>query len=251
MKRATRQIFLISVVLSATWPASAANENAPLSGTAANASAAAAPSSLTATTQSSASAPLRQSSPLLQQTVVKESAPALQDNSVESFFQVGQSQRNSRQNLLMQAAVVKALPDNNSSKWREHGYSRALWHFLDNISIPMFWGQDPDYIDPSIKETYLIPSPMLPGRRGLADLEETPIRIGQPPLQSAAAQRLLENQVFHPRIATNHTSRQRLMPQRLFQHATRVILLTYAPHRRCWLHLPGQNRCQRHPAPPA
>lgn len=116
--------------------------------------------------------PASAASPVLQTTVVKDSQPTSistpqdnspQDTSVESFFQIDPTKRNSPQNLLMQSATV-ASSTNNKNKSLPYDLYRGVWHVLDNVGIPMFFGQDP-YIDPSISRTYLIPSPKLPSER--------------------------------------------------------------------------------------
>jgi hypothetical protein len=148
MSKATKPILLFSIALTVSCTVRPVNSEAaaPLPGVKSS-TAASTPASVTP-------------APALQQTVVKESAPSPQDNSVEAFFQVGRSNRNSARNLLMQSAIIPS--SDKTSKWRSHGPTRLLWHVMDNAGIPMFFGQDTSYIDPSIKETYVIPAPLLP-----------------------------------------------------------------------------------------
>jgi hypothetical protein len=130
----------------------------------------------------SASAPLpvppASPSPLLREDVAKESVPPAQDNSVESFFQIGA--RRSAQGVLMQPATVTSSAA-SERKSRSHGLYRCIWHILDNAGVPMFVGHE-SYIDPSISGRYLIPSPKLLRDSALAkELEKATTGATQPP----------------------------------------------------------------------
>lgn len=85
-------------------------------------------------------------------------------NSVETFFQVSPEVRNSSENTKM----LPGVSSRSDRKTKSIGPAvyRCVWHVLDDAGVPMFFGHDP-YIDPSIKGTYLIPSPKLPRERGL------------------------------------------------------------------------------------
>jgi len=127
---------------------------------------------------------------LLQENIVKSAvtAPtasaAPPDNSVEAFFQVGAS-RNGAQSLSMQAATVTSAADNKSKS--RSGFSRCMWHILDNAGIPLPDRHDTDYIDPNIKSTYLIPSPTLASEGAVAkELEQTTAAASKPGPQSTA-----------------------------------------------------------------
>lgn len=163
MARAVNRIILVAVLFIAAW--SDASVYAAVPGS----------------SDSSAAVPLRGAQPVLQEKVIKDSSLSTpQEGSVEAFFQVDQSKKNSRQVLLMQSGTVTPTGD-STSKWRTHGYSRFLWHVLDNAGIPMFWGQDTSYIDPSLKETYLISAPKLPCERDVnVEIKESMTSPTQP-----------------------------------------------------------------------
>src|SRR5271170_3713416 len=88
-----------------------------------------------------ASVPSAPPSPALRETVAKDSAATSQDNSVESFFQIDSKKRNSAQSVLMQPATVSSSAS-NKSKSTFDSLGRCMWHVLDNLGVPMFFGQD-------------------------------------------------------------------------------------------------------------
>lgn len=123
-------------------------------------------------------------SAVLKQTIQKDSSA--QEGSVESFFQINPQTRNSRQNLLMQPAVVP--PKNKANRSVPHYAYRFVWHVLDNLGVPMFFGHDSP-IDPSITGTYVIQSPKLPRERAVAkELEKSISQSRQPVTEPTTSQ---------------------------------------------------------------
>jgi hypothetical protein len=179
MSEATKQIlfFFIAFVMSTSASTAESKDEA-----------AAQPGLTDSAAQPSVAKPSASASPTLRETIVNDSLAKPADNSVEAFFQVSPSKRNSPQNLSMQAETFIST-EANKSKSHSNGVSRCIWHILDNAGIPMFWGQDTSYIDPSIRETYLTPPPKLPGEgAAVKEIEKTTTtQVSQPPLQPATA----------------------------------------------------------------
>ena len=108
--------------------------------------------------------------PALRQTISKGSTPTAEENSVESFFQIDTKPRNNPQSLLMQPATAATKSNRNSHMFRP---DRFVWHVLDNMGVPMFFGNHDSYLDPSLRESYVIPSPKLPNEKDVVKEIET------------------------------------------------------------------------------
>ena len=51
------------------------------------------------------------------------------------------------------------------AKSKSAGPGRLLWHVLDNLGVPMFYGKDAD-LDPSLNRAFVMPSPPVPQKSG-------------------------------------------------------------------------------------
>ena len=182
MSEATKLILLSLFALAVYSPAHAADSEKALPLHGLQSDTAQAPAAVDPALGSAAPAP---STPVLRETIVKDSGTSSQENSVASFFQIDPDQRNNPKNLLMQPATVASAP--KQSKRRSNGFYRCMWHILDNAGVPMFFGQDTAYVDPSISGTYVIPSPKLPREKGLEKQMESSLTVVGKPLPSTPA----------------------------------------------------------------
>ena len=120
-------------------------------------------SSTTSSTKSvSATVPLPSSEPVLRERIVGEpSASQPQDNSVESFFQLRNSNIITGVSPPSTKPASSATGDKDESSFLHHA-GRFVWHVLDNAGVPMFFHESNDIDHPRIGKTYVVPPPKLP-----------------------------------------------------------------------------------------
>ena len=114
------------------------------------------------------------------------STPSLHDNSVESFFQIGVAKADNSQGALMQPVRTVTTLHQVKCKSLPHALYRLVWHVMDNMGVPMFFGQDHCDVDHGIQTTYVIPSPKLPPERAIEKL--TPVTTQQPDSTTAQSE---------------------------------------------------------------
>jgi hypothetical protein len=88
--------------------------------------------------------------PALQQS----QSPVLPQGTVESFFQVSPAQRSARPTASSSDATKLSEDQDDHKK----SVKRFLWHTLDNIGVPMFFGNKDDDLDPSLAHGYIMRS---------------------------------------------------------------------------------------------
>jgi len=106
--------------------------------------------------------------------------------SVDSYFMTGPN-RNGR-GPQMQPQMVVYGPNPNEGQ-KKHGF---VWHFLDNIGVPMFGNNDLE-IDPSIKTVYVIPPPKLPSEKQMIKSRNQSAASGNATTTTVKAQEASQN----------------------------------------------------------
>jgi hypothetical protein len=86
--------------------------------------------------------------------LLQSGSPALQQGTVESFFQVSPAPRSARP--AASGADTAKLGENQDE--HKKSVKRFLWHALDNIGVPMFFGNKDDDLDPSLAHGYIMRS---------------------------------------------------------------------------------------------
>ena len=96
-----------------------------------------------------------------------ENESTTKSNSVDSFFQCGalqnlpsMSKRDRTKALSTETDVgaFQKLPKEETKTGSPHpSAGRFLWHFMDNLGIPMFYGNHDEALDPSIRRAYSNP----------------------------------------------------------------------------------------------